>query len=201
MNLEIKVNNIINNLNEPNLLSDLNCNVVLDISEPMMFVLNQLDEYYLAYVMHHKTMFYNNKKADVSEILISNTNFVEIKNLLKGEVAIKDALFKKDCTYKIGKIGSKVYPPKLISSIKIVENKIPKADVCFDEKLPNRVNLKDIIKKLEEIHNKYNLYYLASETKSQEVTFSFKNSKQSGVNAWDYDMKIIENRVGTVYGD
>ncbi len=197
------MNDIINNLNEPNLLSDLNCNVVLDISEPLMFVLNQLDEYYLAYVMQHKTMFLNNKKAEVSEVLISNTNFTEIQKLLTGKVAIKTSLISSDCTYRVGKIGSKVYSPKKVDSVAAIENKIPKEDVYFDEKLPNRVNLNDTLKKIEAIHNKYNAFFIATEVKSQETTVSFKNKKTSFVDTyiWDYDMKIINEKAGISNGD
>ncbi|MCL6663398.1 hypothetical protein [Paenibacillus amylolyticus] len=201
MNLETKVSNIMDHLNDPILLRDYNCITVLDISEPLMFVLNQFDEYYLAYLMQHKTIFYSNTKADVSEMLFSISTFEEIKELLQGRIAIKDALYKKDWTYKIGKIGNKIYPPNLISDVETIENKIPLDGVFFDEKLPNKVQLNVVLQELEVNHNFYDSFNLAPEKILKRTTSNVKISKNFLIVEIDYELEIIDSKVGITNGD
>lgn len=54
MQIENKIKNIIESRENIDLLSNYNCYTILDISEPLMFVLNELDNYYLAYTLQNR---------------------------------------------------------------------------------------------------------------------------------------------------
>lgn len=197
MNLEKKFNIIAGNLNEPSNLSDLNCYTVLDISEPLMFVLNQLDEYNLAYVMQNKTMFLKGKKADVTEVLFSETNYDEIIQLLKGEKSIRNTFIGKECVNRVGRIGKKVFSPKHVSNIDEIDAKIPRENVYLNGEIPNRANLKEMIFQIESIQKKYSPYCLANQVVKKEEKYNMSNnSAEVFLKRADYDLQIIDDRVG-----
>ncbi|AMA64522.1 hypothetical protein AAF454_13725 [Kurthia gibsonii] len=149
MNIDKKVENIFGNMSNLDILNSYNCHTLLDISEPLMFVLNELDKYYLAYTLQNRTAFLNNgARADVIELLIVSTSVSKIKMLLEGQMDIKDAL-SSEVMYRMGKIGNKIFPKKYVYSVDQVENKIPKLGVRFDCSLPNKINIKKTLSLIE----------------------------------------------------
>lgn len=149
MSIENKINKMYGNMNNLEILNNYNCRVLLDISEPLMFVLNELNKYYFAYTLQNRTALLNNgTKADITELLIVNTSVSEIKMLIEGQLDIKAALSSDDM-YRVGKIGNKVFPKKYVNSIEEVENRIPEYGVRFDCTLPNKINLKKILHMIE----------------------------------------------------
>jgi len=163
MQIEKKIEYVFSNISNMDMLNNYDCNVLLDISEPLMFVLNELDDYYFAYTLQSRTaLLKNNTKADVIEMLIVNTSIEKIKNLIEGSIDIRDAL-SNDNMYRVGKIGNKIFPKKYVNNIKQVECKVPKIGVRFDSSLPNKVNINKVLNLIEANAKFYSDYILSEE--------------------------------------
>lgn len=149
MNIDKKIDNIFGNMSNVEFLNSYNCRTLLDISEPLMFVLNELNKYYLAYTLQNRTaLLQNGDKADIVEVLIVNSSVAKIKMLLEGKMDIRDALSGENM-YRIGKVGNKIFPKKYGNSNYEVQNKIPKTGVRFDSTLPNKINVKKALRLIE----------------------------------------------------
>lgn len=177
MEIDKKIENIFGNMSNLDILNTFNCKVLLDISEPLMFVLNELDDYYLAYTLQNRTaLLKNNTKADVVEMLIVSITISKIKHLLRGEMDIRDAL-SNDCMYRIGKIGNRVFPKKYVSSIEQVESKVPKLGVRFDSSLPNKININKVLSALEADANFYAPYILSEENAKVKKSIHYNTNE------------------------
>lgn len=190
MNIENKVNNLLSLIKETQELEAYNYNVVLDISEPLLFILRQLDDYYLAYIMQNRTVKYHGKTTDIEEVLFVDTDMEEIRDLLNAKKSIKNVLYKKNRSSRIGRIGPKLYPQKVVEDIKSIENKIPREYVYLDEKLPNKVNVNKVLKHLEANHDLFDGYGL---TRAAEKTtqFDMKNVFTGGTEHHRYSIKYL----------
>lgn len=168
MNLEKKIENIFGNMSNLETLNSYNCRTLLDISEPLMFAINELNKYYLAYTLQNRTaLLKNGNKADVVEVLIVNTSISEIKRLLEGQMDIRDALSCGDM-YRMGKVGNKVFPRKNVKSFEEIENKIPKIGVRFDRELPNKVNIRKALRLIESEAKIYDSFAISESTFKEE---------------------------------
>lgn len=150
MILEKRIEDIFNTISNLPIDSIYKYNILLDISEPLLFSFNDSNDYYLVYVMQNRTVMLDNNKADIIELLIVNTTLLEINNLLSGLKTIKDCFIPLDnkSLYRFGKVSNKIFPKIKVNAIEEVEDRIP-LDGVFLNDLPNKIN----IKKLLENHN------------------------------------------------
>lgn len=190
MSFEKNLENIFGNMNNLEIINGYNCHVLLDISEPLMFTLNELNQYYLAYTLQNRTaLLKNGTKADVVEVLIANTTISELKMLLEGEIDIKDMFLNKNMS-RIGKIGNKIFPRKDVNGIEEVENKIPKTGVRFDRTLPNKINVKKALRLIESEAKIYDSFAISEEAKFQKEVIRIElkslNKKKNNLNLESY---------------
>ncbi|TKJ83400.1 hypothetical protein PaeCFBP13512_22875 [Paenibacillus sp. CFBP13512] len=150
-------------------------------------------------------MLKDNTKTDVIEILIVETTMLKIKKLLEGEEDIKNSFdieeFKP--VYRIGKIGNKIFPKKLVNNIKEIENKIPMKNVFFDNKLPNKVNVKQTLHSIESDYKNYNYFFISDNTKMKEKIIKFVNGAESEINKFNenqYNTKMLVKKLGEKNG-
>ena len=177
MEIDKKVENMFRNMGDLNLLKSFNCQPLLDISEPLMFLLNELDNYYLAYTLQNRTaLLKNNTKADVVEMLIVGTSIPKIKLLLEGQIDIRVALSNEN-KYRLGKVGNRLFPKKYVSGIEQVESKVPKIGVRFDASLPNKINLKKVLSLLEADAKFYAPYILSEENSKVKKSIHYNTNK------------------------
>jgi len=190
LSFEKNLENIFGNMNNLEIINGYNCHVLLDISEPLMFTLNELNQYYLAYTLQNRTaLLKNGTKADVVEVLIANTTISELKMLLEGEIDIKDMFLNKNMS-RIGKIGNKIFPRKDVNGIEEVENKIPKTGVRFDRTLPNKINVKKALRLIESEAKIYDSFAISEEAKFQKEVIRIElkslNKKKNNLNLESY---------------
>lgn len=201
MNIEKKLSKMYGDTNDLGILNNYNCHVLLDISEPLMFVLNELNNYYLAYTLQNRTLLLNNDtKADIVEVLIVNTSFTVIKSLLKGEMDIKDALSCDDM-YRVGKIGDKVFPKKYVGNINEVEDRVPEFGVRFDSTVPNKINLKKVLHMIEseaKIYEPFSINEKKVYTEDIQIEASKKWKKHH--KRW-MESYLKDNYLKKIYGD
>lgn len=201
MNIEKKLSKMYGDINDLGVSNSYNGHVLLDISEPLMFVLNELNNYYLAYTLQNRTLLLNNDtKADIVEVLIVNTSFPMIKKLLEGELDIKKAL-SSDCMYRIGKIGDKVFPKKYVSHINEVEDRVPEYGVRLDGAVPNKINLMKVLHMIESSAKVYEPFSINEKkvyTDNTRIEPS-KKEKQSYNYLNESDLK--EYYLKKIYGD
>ncbi|WP_089607922.1 hypothetical protein [Bacillus cereus] len=131
---------------------------LLDISEPIMFLLNELNDYYLAYVLQNRTAILNNGlKADIVEVLIVSTSISDIKLMLVGEMDLHHILTNGN-KVRIGKVGHKLFPPKMVEELTYIKDKIPREGITMGGALPNKVNIKKELMWIEAEMKRYERY-------------------------------------------
>lgn len=188
------------NTNDWGVSNSYNGHVLLDISEPLMFVLNELNNYYLAYTLQNRTLLLNNDtKADIVEVLIVNTSFHMIKMLLQGELDIKEAL-SSDCMYRVGKVGDKVFPEKSVRHINEVEDRVPEYGVRLDSTVPNKVDLMKVLHMIEssaEVYEPFSIKEKKVYRDNTRIETSKKEKKYNYLNASD----LKEYYLKKIYGD
>ncbi|MDR9853684.1 hypothetical protein RJP21_08730 [Paenibacillus sp. VCA1] len=198
MNIDKKVENIFSNMSNIEILNTYSCRTLLDISEPLLFVLNVLNQYYLAYTLQNRTaLLRNGTKADVVEVLIVNSTVPKIKMLLEGQMDIRDALSSGNM-YRMGKVGNKTFPKKEVHNVSEVESKIPKIGVRFDNTLPNKINVKKALRFIESEAKVYASFAIREENiYSDEViqieVESFGDAKNNFQKENYFNVKNIED--------
>jgi hypothetical protein len=192
VNIDKKIENIFGKTSNLEVLNSYSCRTLLDISEPLMFVLNELNKYYLAYTLQNRTaLLQNGAKADVVEVLIVNTSVRKIKMLLEGKMDIREAL-SGESMYRLGKIGNKIFPKKEIGNIHEVENKIPQVGVRFDNTLPNKINVKKALRSIESEEKIYASFSISERTVFREEVIQMEVKTSSDVK-YIFDMEDYLN--------
>jgi len=168
----------VNEFNSQNMMDHKNKEIIratkynlIDISEPLMIAFEQLNTYYFVYALQNRTIAMKNGEiADVQELLIAQTTLKTIVDLLEEKIDISSSLFScKDEVYRVGKVGNKVFPAKKIENFEQVDSKLPIKGVNLDKTLPNKTNLKKILKILKSELN-YREKFLISDHKIDKKT-------------------------------
>ena len=144
---------------------EYNISTLIDISEPILSIINHMDRVYLCYVLQDRSILTKeNIMASIKEIYISETTYNDILNMFDEKISISAALIKGTDKIRIGKVGNKIFPAKQVTTVTEIENKIPKDYVNLNESIPNRINLIIERKKIENRANIFSKYIMKDVT-------------------------------------
>lgn len=99
--------------------------ILLEIVEPVFTLLVSKETMYLVYLLRDQTVYNNNNKLSIKEILISESNMENIEKLINNELTIYETLDLSNNSIRIGKIGSKQFKPIIVNNISEINDKIP----------------------------------------------------------------------------
>lgn len=124
---------------------------ILDVTEPLLIAMNNENKWYLIYLLQHRRIRTKDRKlAPILEILVSLSDIEIIKSVALGEYPIRRALLSNE-VYRIGKIGNKIFKKKLVEDEEYIGDKIPLEDLSLNPLIPNRVDLHELVEKLEKL--------------------------------------------------
>ncbi|MED0951072.1 hypothetical protein P4T70_23790 [Bacillus mobilis] len=108
-------------------------NVILEISQPIIWELNYKNETYLVYLLQDTSKQSNSGVITIRELLFSEVNETTVSKLMNSEISISDAFFTSDNIWRIGKIGSKLYPRKSLKSYKEIKDRFPRQGISLKD--------------------------------------------------------------------
>ncbi len=118
------ISNVISNSPLRNLIDFENI-ILLEIVEPVFTLFMSKETMYLVYLLRDQTVYNNNNKLSIKEILISESNMENIKKLINNELTIYETLDLSNNNIRIGEIGSKQFKPIIVNNISEINDKIP----------------------------------------------------------------------------
>jgi len=99
--------------------------ILLEILEPVFTLFVSKKTMYLVYLLRDQTIYTNNNKLSIKEILISESNIENIEKLINNELTIYETLDLSNNNIRIGEIGSKQFKPIIVNNISEINDKIP----------------------------------------------------------------------------
>lgn len=99
--------------------------ILLEIVEPVFTLFVSKETMYLVYLLRDQTVYNNNNKLSIKEILISESNMENIEKLINNELTIYETLDLSNNNIRIGEIGSKQFKPIIVNNISEINDKIP----------------------------------------------------------------------------
>ena len=118
------ISNVISNSPLRNLIDFENI-ILLEIVEPVFALFVSDKTMYLVYLLRDQTVYNNNNKLSIKEILISESNMENIEKLINNELTIYETLDLSNNNIRIGEIGSKQFKPIIVNNISEINDKIP----------------------------------------------------------------------------
>ena len=118
------ISNVISNSPLRNLIDFENI-ILLEIVEPVFALFVSDKTMYLVYLLRDQTVYNNNNKLSIKEILISESNMENIEKLINNELTIYETLDLSNNNIRIGQIGDKQFKPIIVHNISEINDKIP----------------------------------------------------------------------------
>ena len=118
------ISNVISNSPLRNLIDFENI-ILLEIVEPVFALFVSDKTMYLVYLLRDQTVYNNNNKLSIKEILISESNIENIEKLINNELTIYETLDLSNNNIRIGQIGDKQFKPIIVNNISEINDKIP----------------------------------------------------------------------------
>lgn len=118
------ISNVISNSPLRNLIDFENI-ILLEIVEPVFALFVSDETMYLVYLLRDQTVYNNNNKLSIKEILISESNIENIEKLINNKLTIYETLDLSNNNIRIGQIGSKQFKPIIVNNISEINDKIP----------------------------------------------------------------------------
>lgn len=118
------ISNVISNSPLRNLIDFENI-ILLEIVEPVFALFVSDKTMYLVYLLRDQTVYNNNNKLSIKEILISESNMENIEKLINNELTIYETLDLSNNNIRIGQIGDKQFKPIIVNNISEINDKIP----------------------------------------------------------------------------
>ncbi|GAB6439403.1 hypothetical protein bcgnr5369_00320 [Bacillus cereus] len=112
-------------------------NIILDISQPIILELNNDDEKYLIYVLRDYSKVNDDRIIAVQELLFSKANDDIVSKLIKSEISIYDAFLTSHEIWRVGRVGGKIFPRKILENIRDIEDRFPIQDLKLKD-IPNK---------------------------------------------------------------
>ncbi len=125
------ISNVISNSPLRNLREFENI-ILLEIVEPVFTLFVSKETMYLVYLLRDQTVYNNNNKLSIKEILISESNIENIEKLINNELTIYETLDLSNNNIRIGEIGSKQFKPIIVNNISEINDKIPVKELYFN---------------------------------------------------------------------
>lgn len=119
--------------------------ILLEIIDPVFTLFVSNDKMYLVYLLRDQTVYNNNNKLSIKEILISESNMENIKKLINNELTIYETLDLSDSNFRIGEIGSKQFKPIIVNNISEINDKIPIKELYLNLSDYNKTQVKKLI--------------------------------------------------------
>lgn len=114
-------------------------NVILDISQPMIFELSYKYEKYLIYVLRDMSKIKKGTLITIQELLFSKVNDEIVSKLIKSEISIYDSFLTSHKIWRVGRVGNKMFPRKLLEHIRDIEDRFPIQDLKLKD-IPNKAS-------------------------------------------------------------
>lgn len=112
---------------------------LLEIGDIRMFMLQDNQDTYIAYVLQDRVIRKRGKKLQIKELLIGNTDYSTVLDLIDEKIDIRKALVSDD-VYRIGQVGSKIFDKKEVLSLEEIKEKIPKNGVKLNGDILNSID-------------------------------------------------------------
>lgn len=100
--------------------------LLMNFSQPLIWKLNYNNETYLLYLLKDTTMQNYDGWVTIQELLFSKVTTTTVSKLLSSELSIPDAFLISDTIWRVGKIGNKIYPRKLVKSYTEIKDRFPR---------------------------------------------------------------------------
>lgn len=118
-------NAIFNKMNYPCTLHVL----LMKFSQPLMWELTYNNETYILYLLQDRTLQGEEGWVTIQELLFSKASTDIVSRLVNSELSISDAFFTSDKIWRVGKIGDKIYPRKLVENYQEIKDRFPKQGI------------------------------------------------------------------------
>lgn len=106
--------------------------ILLEVVDPIFTLFVSNETMYLVYLLRDQTVYNNNNKLNIKEILISESNIENIKKLINNELTIYETLYLSDSNIRIGEIGNKQFKPIIVNNISEINDRIPVEDLYLN---------------------------------------------------------------------
>lgn len=103
-----------------------------EVAEPMLYSLQVNGKQHLIYVMQNRTILTEKGLATMYEVFLGESTTENIANLRATRTSILDALNNTENKQRIGVINNKVYPPKKIKDMAMVQHRLPQPNVNLE---------------------------------------------------------------------
>lgn len=101
---------------------------LITVDEPIFFAINYMENIFLGYVLQDRTMIKENRIIDVKELLVLESSFDTVIEMLTNKISVYETFNKSTRKYRKGKIGTKVFPEKSVQGLLEINDKIPKQE-------------------------------------------------------------------------
>ena len=132
------------------LLSDLDIigyTELLYIADPLLYLLQTKDKFYLMYTLEDRCITVNNVPKFKLNVLLTETSINNVINMLENKVDVQSTIFNETSKSRF-RINSGEYGEKKVSFSDIEKN-IPISDVFLnDPDIPNFIDLDKVLKEI-----------------------------------------------------
>ena len=139
------ISNVISNSPLRNLIDFENI-ILLEIVEPVFALFVSDKTMYLVYLLRDQTVYNNNNKLSIKEILISESNMENIEKLINNELTIYETLDLSNNNIRIGQIGDKQFKPIIVNNISEINDKIPVKELYLNLSDYSKAQVENLIK-------------------------------------------------------
>ena len=119
--------------------------ILLEIVDPIFTLFVSDKTMYLVYLLRDQTVYNNNNKLSIKEILISESNMENINKLINNELTIYETLDLSDNNIRIGEIGNKQFKPIIVTNISEINDRIPVKDLYLNLSYYSKAQVKKLI--------------------------------------------------------
>lgn len=122
-------NAIVNKKNYPFTLNIL----LMKFSQPLMWELTYNNETYILYLLQDRALQGEDGYVTIQELLFSKASTDIVSRLGSSELSISDAFFTSDTIWRVGKIGNKIYPRKLVKNYQEIKDRFPRQGISLKD--------------------------------------------------------------------
>lgn len=160
---------------------------LLEIGDIRMFMLADVQDIYLAYVLQDRVLRKKDKKLQIKELLIGHSDYSTILDLIDKKIDICHALIGneeiKDINniYRIGQIGNTVFDKKEIISKEEIQDKIPQIGVKLNEDILNSIDTMLVRERIENRKKSFEDLKFEEKRYIKEYTVTITSKKEDNV--------------------
>ncbi|WP_242247663.1 hypothetical protein [Bacillus cereus group sp. BfR-BA-01328] len=107
--------------------------LLMKFSQPLIWELTYNNDTYLLYLLQDKTLQGEEGWVTIQELLFSKASTDAVSRLVNSELSISDAFFISDKIWRVGKIGNKIYPRKLVKNYQEIKDRFPRQGITLKD--------------------------------------------------------------------